>query len=281
MGKQALCVIRAAADIDFSSMAVQAIPETLFTAEARLLDRDVVETDPGWLQLIPYIAVFDKHGRIFCYERGVKGGEDRLHAKLSIGIGGHVEDEPSDGVVLDLQSVLLRGAERELEEELGVAANVTHFMAAIYTGASGNPVDQVHLGLLSHVTLLEEVSGNEPGIIEKGRFMTLTELLLPENFDRLELWSQAVVTRMKEQLSETFGSLIGAVGGLMFDANIESPTGLSSSTAQEIGSISMAVGTNIGAGFAVARLYDDKAAIEHLDEIIADATEAKRMLGGL
>jgi len=279
MGKQALCIKRSDLEIDFNTTALQGIPGNLFQLQAGLVERDICETDESLVQAIPYIAVFDKRGRIFCYERGVKGGEDRLHAKLSIGLGGHVEQAPD--TELGLEAVLLLGAERELEEELGVAANVTHFMAAIYTGASGNPVDQVHLGLLSHVTLLEDVAGNEPGIIEKGRFMTLTELLLPENFDRLELWSQAVVTRMKEQLSETLGSLAGSVGGLLFEANIESATGLASSAAQEIGSITQAVADNIMGGFAMARLYDDEAALEHLSSVIYSATEAKRLLGGL
>ena len=279
MGKQALCIRRSDLEIDFSGMGLHTIPENLFKLQAGLVERDICETGDEFIQLIPYISVFDRRGRIFCYERGVKGGEDRLHARLSIGLGGHVEHVPGDGETLN--EVLLREAERELLEEVGVNATVSHFMAAIYTGASGNPVDHVHLGLLSHVTLLGDVASNEPGIIEKGRFMTLTELLGPENFDRLELWSQAVVTRMKEQLSETLGRLLGGAGRLMFDANIESPTGLVSATAQEIGSIAEAVAANIEAGFAVARIYDDQPAIEHLNSIICEALEAKRKLGAL
>src|SRR5450432_1186674 len=51
--------------------------------------RSEVETDPSWLQLIPYV-VLQHHGRIFHYTRGKSGGEQRLHAKRSIGIGGHI-----------------------------------------------------------------------------------------------------------------------------------------------------------------------------------------------
>ena len=56
--------------------------------------RPDMEEDPSFKQLIPYVIFrhTDDDGtvRILHYARGSGGGESRLHAKLSIGIGGHI-----------------------------------------------------------------------------------------------------------------------------------------------------------------------------------------------
>ena len=53
------------------------------------IDRGAAEEDPSFKQLIPYCLF--KHGdRYLHYVRGKSGGESRLHAKGSVGIGGHI-----------------------------------------------------------------------------------------------------------------------------------------------------------------------------------------------
>jgi predicted NUDIX family phosphoesterase len=50
------------------------------------------ETDPSFKQIIPYVVITDGKS-ILHYVRGKKAGEQRLVAKGSIGIGGHINDE--------------------------------------------------------------------------------------------------------------------------------------------------------------------------------------------
>ena len=54
--------------------------------------RAEAETDPGFKQIIPYVVITDG-ARVLHYVRGKKAGEQRLVAKGSIGIGGHINDE--------------------------------------------------------------------------------------------------------------------------------------------------------------------------------------------
>ena len=68
--------------------------------------RAAMEQDPTFKQLIPYVIFRhrDQAGRVslFQYTRGKGQGEARLHAKRSIGIGGHISAErvprPGQGV---------------------------------------------------------------------------------------------------------------------------------------------------------------------------------------
>ena len=57
--------------------------------QMRFEPRDTVEEDPSLKQLIPY-CVFRHQERVFHYRRGTEQGEQRLHSKRSIGIGGHI-----------------------------------------------------------------------------------------------------------------------------------------------------------------------------------------------
>src|SRR5690606_104411 len=59
----------------------------------RTARRGDVEEDPTLLQPIPYVVVTRMAGenrQIFTYERLAGGGERRLHGRLSIGVGGHM-----------------------------------------------------------------------------------------------------------------------------------------------------------------------------------------------
>ena len=68
-------------------------------AHTRYEPRPQMEEDPSFKQLIPYVLFrhTDADGivRIFQYTRGGGQGEKRLHAKRSVGIGGHISTEDS------------------------------------------------------------------------------------------------------------------------------------------------------------------------------------------
>src|SRR5918996_5528386 len=55
------------------------------------LPRAQAEQDPAYKQIIPY-ALIAFEDRVLYYVRGKKAGEQRLVAKGSIGIGGHMNE---------------------------------------------------------------------------------------------------------------------------------------------------------------------------------------------
>lgn len=260
--KKALCITKQDLDINFASTDIQPVPDGFFDLPARLIDRGACETDESLLQVIPYIVLRDTDGSIFCYERGGGGGESRLHAKLSVGLGGHVDIQPGEG---DMHTALRFEAERELREEVGFSIDIEHFHGLVYTGALDTPVDKVHLGLVTSVTVsgFTEVEP-EPGSIENGRWLTLNELLAPDVYDRLEPWSQAVARRLKRKLSESLGDTLRIVGTLLQEVHIESHTGATSMAAQEMANILRGIGTNLSVGHAVASVYDDDTVLDEL-----------------
>jgi len=64
------------------------------------LPRDQAEQNPAYKQIIPYaLIVFEN--RVLHYVRGKKAGEQRLVAKGSIGIGGHMNEGDESLFALD------------------------------------------------------------------------------------------------------------------------------------------------------------------------------------
>src|SRR4051812_45399907 len=82
------------------------------------LPRRQAETDPTHKQIIPYVllACGDK---VLHYVRGKKAGEQRLVAKGSIGIGGHMNESDESLFALD-EAAYRIGVEREVNEELKI-----------------------------------------------------------------------------------------------------------------------------------------------------------------
>ncbi len=88
-----------------------------------LAPRSEVETDPSRKQIIPY-AVFRFEDRILHYVRGGRGGEKRLLAKGSIGIGGHINDSDVASATFDTQTYR-KAVDREISEELRIQDGFT------------------------------------------------------------------------------------------------------------------------------------------------------------
>jgi predicted NUDIX family phosphoesterase len=82
------------------------------------LPRAKAENDPTHKQIIPYVllACGDK---ILHYVRGKKAGEQRLVAKGSIGIGGHMNESDESLFALD-EAAYRAGVEREVNEEVKI-----------------------------------------------------------------------------------------------------------------------------------------------------------------
>lgn len=143
--------------------------------------RSACETDPSWLQLIPYL-VLEHDGRLFHYARSKSGGEARLHARRSIGIGGHIN--PADGTPAESYRV---GLERELAEEVDAPpARGERLLGLVYDPTT--PVGAVHLGVVHVVSLTSDrVTPRDPAIAAAGWADAET---LKSQIDQFESWSQ-------------------------------------------------------------------------------------------
>lgn len=144
--------------------------------------RDEMEDDPSYKQLIPY-CVFRHEGRVFHYTRGTEQGEQRLHSKRSIGVGGHISsiDDSPDG------STYEQGMWREIEEEVSLESGYTERCVGLINDDE-TEVGKVHLGVV-HVFELDapKVSPRETSMIETG-FSDLKDL--SEVRHQFETWSQ-------------------------------------------------------------------------------------------
>lgn len=145
------------------------------------MDRPAAEEDPSYKQIIPYVVLTQK-GRVFSTRRLNKGGESRLHGKLSIGIGGHIN--PVDET--DRRSVLMKGLERELDEEVYIQRR-GQLVPRGFINDDGNGVGAVHLGLCFSMEVEGEVLVKETEKLS-GAWLSLQEL--KSEYDNMETWSQ-------------------------------------------------------------------------------------------
>ncbi len=138
--------------------------------------RSEAETDPSWKQLIPYLLLRDGE-RIFLMRRTKAGGDERLHDRYTIGIGGHVNPEDAD---------VLGGLRREWAEEIE-ADFEPDFRPVGLLNDDENEVGAVHLGLV----YAADAGGRPVEIREKhkleGAFASVDAVAGVQ--DRLETWS--------------------------------------------------------------------------------------------
>ena len=176
-----------------------------------LQDRAICEKDFTRLQPLPYITVFNKTSKkFFTYLRGKGGDEGRLHDMLSIGLGGHIEDEPNDG--MPLSTIILNNINNELKEEANIILNsleITDLHNAIinkdykliYT--TFDEVARVHLCMWFCIELDEErLNKFEEGTILSPRWFTFDEFekMVEETGTELEYWTQLTYKMLKEKI---------------------------------------------------------------------------------
>ena len=163
------------------------IPELLRPELVSYRPRSEMEEDPSYKQLIPYVIF--QHGQgaecsVFCYTRGSGQGESRLHAKRSIGVGGHISEE--DASAADANPYQ-QGMRRELAEEVAIDTDYRERCVGMINDDE-TEVGKVHLGMV-HVFEVEfpRVTPREKDVQAAG-FKTIAELR--ELRHTMESWSQ-------------------------------------------------------------------------------------------
>ena len=173
-----------------------AIARLLDPANHFFMDRAAAEEDPSHKQLIPY-CIFRCGDRILHYTRGKAGGESRLHAKISVGVGGHVNPIDTDDGRTGSEAYHA-AVTREIEEELDLPEDHTHRIIALLNDES-NSVGQVHLGIVHLIDLKSDaVASREDALLDLG-FTPLADLN-GSLFERLETWSQFCIRHLAEEI---------------------------------------------------------------------------------
>jgi len=148
--------------------------------------RAEMEQDPSFKQLIPYVIFRyrDAAGQtsLFQYTRGKGQGEARLHAKRSVGVGGHISVDDAAQ-----PSAYEEGMRRELEEEVVIDTPYRGKMVGLINDDESD-VGKVHLGVV-HLLDVDRpaVAPRESEIIDAG-FRPASDLLF--DMARFETWSQ-------------------------------------------------------------------------------------------
>jgi len=155
--------------------------------------RAAMERDPSYKQIISYLVLRDGP-RWFLMQRTAAGGDERLHHRYSIGVGGHLN--PGDGG-------LLGGLRREWAEELD-AAFVPEFELVALLNDDTTDVGSVHLGAV----YVADAGGRPVGIREthklSGAFAD--EAAVVAIADRMESWSRLTFDFLADERSADLSS---------------------------------------------------------------------------
>ena len=170
------------------------IPSLLDPSNNFFMDREAAEEDPDHKQIIPY-SLFRYQDRYLHYTRGKSGGESRLHAQGSLGIGGHINPVDERGDPLG-HATYMAGVAREIDEELVLSTTPEQRIVALLNDDS-NAVGRVHLGVVHLFELTdEEASAREDALCDL-QFQSIMELK-GSLYDSLESWSRFCVDALEK-----------------------------------------------------------------------------------
>jgi len=158
--------------------------------------RAAAETDIGLKQVIPYVLLVHED-RVLHYVRGKKAGEQRLVAKGSIGIGGHMNDHDEGLFALD-RDAYDAAVRREVNEELRLNTSYTNHVVALLNDDS-NEVGRVHLGVVHLFRLKTADVQKGEAMITDLQFATREQLVVRRA--AMETWSQICLDQLPALLA--------------------------------------------------------------------------------
>ena len=159
------------------------------------LPRAQAENDSAYKQIIPYVLLAFQD-RVLHYVRGKKAGEQRLVAKGSIGIGGHMNESDESLFAWDEQAYRA-GVEREVNEEIKIDTQFEDRIVALLNDDT-TEVGRVHLGIVHVFRLAQQKVEKREAMITNLAFLTKSELL--NRRESLETWSQICVDSLERLL---------------------------------------------------------------------------------
>jgi predicted NUDIX family phosphoesterase len=159
------------------------------------LRRSQAENDPTHKQIIPY-ALLAYGNQVLYYVRGKKAGEQRLVAKGSIGIGGHMNEGDESLFALD-EAAYRAGVEREVNEEVRIDTKFEDRIVALLNDDT-TEVGSVHLGIVHVFKLSEPRVEKREAMITNPAFVGKEDLM--KRRESLESWSQICVDSLERLL---------------------------------------------------------------------------------
>jgi predicted NUDIX family phosphoesterase len=159
------------------------------------IPRPEAEGNPAYKQIIPYALIVFQN-KVLHYVRGKKAGEQRLIAKGSIGIGGHMNETDESLFAMDEQAYRA-GVEREVNEEIKIDTLFEDQIVALLNDDS-TEVGRVHLGVVHIFKLDEPKVQKREAMITALTFLTKAELM--GRRESLENWSQICVDSLDKLL---------------------------------------------------------------------------------
>jgi len=160
------------------------------------LPRPEAEINPAYKQIIPY-ALIAFGNKVAYYVRGKKAGEQRLVAKGSIGIGGHMNETDESLFALD-EAAYRAGVEREVNEEIKIESSFEDQIVALLNDDT-TEVGRVHLGVVHVFKLAEPKVEKREAMITGLTFLPKEELLARR--EAMESWSQICLDSLERLLS--------------------------------------------------------------------------------
>lgn len=164
------------------------------------LERRAAERDSSFKQIIPYCLVTTGDEMFLLHRFGTQG-ETRLHDKLSIGVGGHINPVDTGGDILE------KGSERELLEELRFETGYRREVVGVINDES-TPVGSVHFGIVYRVRPeSRDVAVRETDQMGGG-WVALPELrrVFEAERPRFETWSSLILDRIGDALGRPAGA---------------------------------------------------------------------------
>ena len=179
--------------------------ETCVREDGFFVERAYAEEAPHLKQVIPYTLV--ARGQEFLLLQRTKGGgESRLHDKLSLGVGGHVN--PVDAIDTNagagarrLRAPLPAATRREVLEEELIVEGETRLRTVGLLNDDTNAVGAVHVGLVQVLELLDGDARVREVDQLRGEFVTREELLARHRSGaNFETWSSLLVPELDRLL---------------------------------------------------------------------------------
>jgi len=174
------------------------LPTILDPKNNRFMPRAQAENDPNFKQIIPYVVITDGKS-VLHYVRGKKGGEQRLVAKGSIGIGGHINDE--DETLFNTKGFGIQAFQdavrREVCEELAIQGPFDAKPVGLINDDS-TEVGRVHFGIVHMLFRTPEQARKKEQVITQVEFVPIEQLKARR--DQMETWSQLCLDNLEALL---------------------------------------------------------------------------------
>ena len=172
------------------------LPALLSRGNNFFLRRAQAEGDPTYKQIIPYVLLACRD-KVLYYVRGKKAGEQRLVAKGSIGIGGHMNESDESLFAMD-ESAYRTGVAREVKEEVQIDTPFEDRIVALLNDDT-TEVGRVHLGVVHVFKLVEPKVEKREAMITNLAFLNQDELRARR--ETLETWSQICLDSLDHLLA--------------------------------------------------------------------------------